>query len=280
MNNYSIFAKLCFADQWGGITSTDTTADPVAPVSATPAPATPATPATVTVSSPAPAIAVGDIITFGEYYQFDSKTKDPIDWQVLEVVGSKALLISHKILDVKEFNDSTMSPLTRRSHSPWEFSSLRKWLNTKFLKTAFNFKERKLIQKTKLRNEGQEGYVFYTVDKIFVLSSIDTDKYLPKDCDRVAVPTDYALERQQAAVAYAEAETHKVQSTRFDANYWWLRTERRVGYSYASLCSMECCDGRGYIFTSCAYRKAPPNCQPYGSFLGVRPAMWIDLDKK
>ena len=53
-------------------------------------------------------LAVGSIITFGAYEQ-DNNTrngKEPIEWQVLEIKGGRALLISKYGLDAKRYNTS------------------------------------------------------------------------------------------------------------------------------------------------------------------------------
>ena len=92
-------------------------------------------------------VKVGDIVYFGKYEQ-DGNTKngkEKIEWQVLEKKGNKALLISKKVLDVqpdnKEFKDIT-----------WEKCTLRKWINKDFIKEAFNAKESKKIQNSKIKN--------------------------------------------------------------------------------------------------------------------------------
>ena len=264
-------SKLYFSAQTSGIVSHGTTAD----TSHTPSPA----PATSSTPSTAPTIYVGDLITLGSYYQTSSQVKEPISWLVLEKIGSRLLLISDKILDVKEFTQGRPWIQSRRLHSPWEFSSLRKWLNGRFLKIAFKGKERKCIEKTKLRNVFQQKHVFYTTDKVFLLCNEDVKKYFPDESKRVAAPTDYATEQERLAVEYAEAVTHKTQKSLFESRFWWLRTGNPDGYGYSESCSIECCDNHGIIFPRLAYRHGPFD-YPFGSFLGVRPAMWIDLNKK
>ena len=47
----------------------------------------------------------GDIIKFGQYYQANDSSEEDIEWRVLAVENSKALLLSEKILDCKPFNE-------------------------------------------------------------------------------------------------------------------------------------------------------------------------------
>src|SRR5574344_1982782 len=85
-------------------------------------------------------IEIGKYVSFGNYYQENENSKDPIEWLVLDVdtENKKALLISRYALDSKPYHE-TLTSIT------WEECSLRKWLNSEFLKQAFSEVEQKYI---------------------------------------------------------------------------------------------------------------------------------------
>lgn len=45
-------------------------------------------------------------INFGYYYQAGRGSKNPIKWRVLQVNGNDAFLVSDKLLDARQFNDT------------------------------------------------------------------------------------------------------------------------------------------------------------------------------
>ena len=89
--------------------------------------------------------AVWDTIYFGNYYQSNENTKEPIQWRVLSVEGSDAFLLSEKGLDCQKYNNK-LEDVT------WENCSLRKWLNNDFLNEAFNEAEKNAIPTSKVKN--------------------------------------------------------------------------------------------------------------------------------
>ena len=83
---------------------------------------------------------VGDIIKFGHYEQ-DGNTsygKEEIEWEVLKVESDRVLVVSKYALDCKPYN-------TEYTDVTWETCSLRQWLNSTFLNTAFSAEEQKKI---------------------------------------------------------------------------------------------------------------------------------------
>lgn len=83
---------------------------------------------------------VGDIVSFGRYEQdnlMDNGTEN-IEWEVLEIDGDKALLICRSIITGYQYNSNDMS-------ITWEDSTLRAWLNSSFLETAFSQDEQEYI---------------------------------------------------------------------------------------------------------------------------------------
>ena len=158
-----------------------------------------------------PNSAVGDEIIYGKYEQNNNSSdgKEDIVWVVLAKEGDdKVLLLSKFGLDCQPYN-STETDVT------WETCSLRGWLNGTFINDAFNENEKKIIQATKLSADKNDDFETNpgnsTVDKVFLLSQLEGEKYLPSDNDRICNGTEYA---------YAQG-TKKWD----DGNCaWWLRS--------------------------------------------------------
>ena len=90
--------------------------------------------------------AVGSVVTFGTYPQkADGADSTPIEWLVLDVQGDRALLLSCRGLDTKQYH-------TEKTGTTWESCSLRTWLNGEFLERAFSEKEQAGILTTDVDN--------------------------------------------------------------------------------------------------------------------------------
>lgn len=119
---------------------------------------------------------VGDIIRFGSYEQDNdpSNGQEEIEWIVLEKDGKAILLISKYALDCLPYN-TTLTNVT------WENCSLRRWLNATFFNEAFSSEERKIIISSTVTPEGNPSFDIsggnYTIDKVFILSLAELDKY-------------------------------------------------------------------------------------------------------
>lgn len=203
---------------------------------------------------------VGNYVRFGHYPQESYENKEPIEWLVLAVSGNKVLLISHYALDAKPYN-------TEQTQVTWETCTLRKWLNSDFLDTAFSVKEQSAILLTDVDNSFGQGIGSEvdsgrnTKDKVFLLSYAEASGYLGVTVNdnenlrsRVA-PTPYAY--HNGAERYAKKTDEGK-----NAGWWWLRSPgSRYGYT-------------ADVTSSGNLGERAVN-QRYGV---VRPAIWIDLD--
>lgn len=171
---------------------------------------------------------IGNKVAFGLYEQ-DNNTEngmEAIEWIVLdyEEKEHKALLLSQYGLEVKQYN-------IEKTDITWERCSLRHWLNSEFLKSAFSANEQAAILMTTVDNSDSQGYSKWntdggnnTQDHIFLLSYAEANRYLDVTEDnynntkaRVA-PTAYAI--TQDVWAYEEFQT----SNGEPAAWWWLRS--------------------------------------------------------
>ena len=133
---------------------------------------------------------VGDTVSFGSYKQ------EEIKWIILEKQDLKFLLISKDVLDREPYN-------TSYKDVTWESCTLRTWLNGPFLDTAFSSVKKSLIQTTNVSADKNSNYNTNpgkeTIDKVFLLSLIEAEKYFPSDKEKFVKYKDHY-------------------------NWWWLRT--------------------------------------------------------
>ena len=146
-------------------------------------------------AEPLPVLNVGETITFGTWEQDNDimNGKEPIEWTVLEVKESEALLISNFLLEAMPYN-SEFSDIT------WENCTLRKWLNGAFLKDAFSETEKSAIILSKINNSLATGNSIWdtygsnnTEDYIFLLSKEEASYYFNSDSTRKCMTTPHVL---------------------------------------------------------------------------------------
>ncbi|MBQ4528172.1 MAG: hypothetical protein II998_08880 [Clostridia bacterium] len=198
---------------------------------------------------------VGDYITFGKYEQdniFDNG-KENLEWKIVDIKDGKALLVSKYGLECKPYNN-------KRSIVTWESCSLRQWLNNEFFINAFNGSEQAMILTTNVVNAdnaslGTEGGND-TLDKVFLLSSGEVEKYFGSESDRLCMPTSYASNTG----VYANGD---------GICWWWLRSTGGTHYHAVGV------DIGGVIY-SYGYEVYDAGRDAH-SYLAVRPAVWIKI---
>lgn len=192
---------------------------------------------------------VGSLVSFGKYEQDNDPANgmEPIEWRVLAIEDGRALLVSEKALDSKPYNTKMTAVL-------WEKSSLRAWLNSDFLASAFTEEEQGAILNTAVDNTNNAGFRIGggpdTNDQVFLLSIEEAETYLVGEVARRLLPTDYALARKA-----------------FESNgrtAWWLRSPgaSKVYAAYVSPIGQVSIGG---VFVNTDNRA-------------VRPALYINLD--
>ena len=149
-----------------------------------------------------------DIIIGKEKYHRAKKSYfkyEPIKWRVIKCENGEALLLSDIVLDKQKYNK-------RLKKVTWEKSTLRKWLNKKFMNRAFSSSEQEAIHTTKVINE--DNYYYKTdggndtLDKIYLLSLSETDEE-----KEYGFTDSYGMTIKYSN--YADLD---------DYQYWWLRT--------------------------------------------------------
>ena len=177
-----------------------------------------------------------DCIYFGNYYQSNSSTKEPIKWRVLSVNGNDAFLLADQNLDAKPYNE-------KYTDVTWATCTLRTWLNDTFLNTAFTSAEQAAIKNTTVVNDdnpyyGTEGGE-NTTDKVYLLSIAETSNTAYGFNGEFNTSSNT---REAKNTAYAkECGAWTSTSTEYEGNgYWWLRSPGS-GSNFAS-----CVDDYGY----------------------------------
>ena len=178
---------------------------------------------------------VGDVILFGEDEWNNT-------WRVLDVQGSKVLVINERCVEVMGFDglyhptDPHMGRIFMTypycddpdpvpvGPELWDRSGIRRWLNSEYLQYAFSERDRQYI-------EGE----------VFLLSRDEAEDYLGSASDRTA--------------KYLKTDAP-----------WWLRSGVNIeGDRYAD-----------YVGSSGVVNDHGVCHQ--GSDIGVRPALWLDAD--
>ena len=198
----------------------------------------------------------GSVIKFGTYPQEkQGQDKVPIEWIVIAKENSRILVISKNAIDSQRYNQVKVS-------TTWETSSIREWLNDKFLTFAFSPNERKMIPTVPVIAEpNQTSYKKTkpgksTKDKIFLLSYNEIKKYFRLTESRKCIPTAYAI----AQGTSAEYDGEKTKGTAYC--WWWLRSSGSSPDHASIIDSSGSARSDGYVVNS---TKG-----------GVRPVLWIE----
>ena len=195
-------------------------------------------------------VKVGDIITFGNYWQGKDKSagKQPVEWQVLDVKDGKALVISKYCLINHRYNEEY-------TYVTWETCTLRKWLNDTFIKDIFSAEEMKAVTLSDVSADKNPNYYTNqgndTKDKLFLLSIKEVEQYFVSNEKRLCKPTKYDNGAYEHSCEY---------------DWWWLRSAGHYG---------DCAVSVGYD-GSVNYTGG----NVYHCHSSVRPAFWVNLKSK
>jgi hypothetical protein len=201
---------------------------------------------------------VGDVVKFAGH-----------DWRVLDVKDGKALLLSDAVLEIRIYHKADDAFIASHPNSQsltWEESDMRAYLNGQFYDSAFSADEKELIAQTSVANDPNpksgNGGTGTTQDKVFLLSLEEVIKYFGGyNAMLYALPgNEYYIDDgyNEARIAYAESGR---------AYAWWLRSPGR-DWNLSTLVG-----SRGELWVE------GTTCQSEGS-VGIRPALWVDLESQ
>ena len=202
-------------------------------------------------------VKVGDIVKFGRYEQDNNfvNGKEDLQWVVLDVQGSKALLLTRQGLSRQSFNPTS-------NRQTWHNSAIRTWLNKTFLNDAFLYSEQNEILTTAVDESLSQCHPNYapkrlgenTNDKVFLLSYAEALKYMPTERDRMCVPTIQCVREggNESDKRYLDGE--------YKTCWYWLRSP-----AYNN--NLVCVDWNGKLET----------CYMSHAYGVVRPAIWVNV---
>lgn len=174
-----------------------------------------------------------DNVYFGNYFQSNDSTKDPVKWRVLSNANGRLFLLSDQNLEVFQYH-------TEKEDVTWETSTMRSWLNgydaskntggstgidytgDNFLDNAFSDKEQTAIAQTTVVNDPNTDYDDTdggndTTDRIFLLSLTETYNltYFPRGTNLLSTNTAYV-----AGGGKLDSGMYGVDEN----DWWWLRS--------------------------------------------------------
>lgn len=225
-----------------------------------------------------------ETITFGSYEQDNNLENgaEPIEWYVLSKTENEMTLLSKYVLDCQPF--ATDKEQDKYETVYWEMSSIRRWLNKYFYKTAFNKDEQNRIKLTKLKNSDDRYYNSDngndTEDKVFLPTAVDMmnpdygfsyDERI-NDIARRCAATAYAVEK--GVWGYDPDDPAKdamTTSGELACQRWWLRSK---GYDSSGAWSLNI-----YFAVVAGYGSVNPEGDPlWYDICGVRPMIVIKVN--
>ena len=125
------------------------------------------------------------------------------------------------------------------------------------MNTAFPEDERKRIPVVEISNPDNDEYETpggnNTRDQVFLLSIDEANNYYSEDEDRICMPTEYAL-----------AKDEDIMYSKIGAGcWWWLRSPGNGSDFAAGVDPSGFLDGLGNVVAD--------------GYVGVRPALWVNL---
>ena len=200
---------------------------------------------------------LGDTVRFGRYEQNNNQEdgKEEIEWIVLAEEDNRLLLISSHALDNLGFDTFQLSD---EDEITWASASIRSWLNNDFIASAFNKEERTFILTQKLEDAAGRK----TIDRVFLLSVDEAEKYFADNTARKCLSTTYS-----AASEKTYDEDFLTSNEQIIEGYciWWLRTTGPNGNNAAVVLTDGSIEFKG---------------EPSQRLRSVRPAIWVDLEKQ
>lgn len=148
---------------------------------------------------------------------------DKIKWRVLNVQGGEAFLLADKVLECQSYH-------TKNTAVTWEKSTLRSFMNGKFLDCAFTTEEENAIKKSDVKNNNNlykntEGGND-TQDKIFLPSESEIHTDAAKSYGFVSGRNikDNARRSKSSTYAKAEGVLSDIEKDLAGNCSWWLRS--------------------------------------------------------
>ena len=200
-------------------------------------------------------------VVFGRYPQGANGEIEPLTWRVLDVKGSRILIITEKLIDAVPYN-KFFEIIT------WKTCTLRRWMNGEFIREAFNEEEASHIVVTNVKNGKYEEYGTNgredTLDRVFALNFDEVRRYFSGYDDRIAEVTPYAIGRKSWYSTHIRRRFFGEKDQKKVLGSWWLRSP-----------DIHDNDNRTMLISFDGYIYEHEYFFTHISF--VRPALWLHL---
>lgn len=206
----------------------------------------------------------GQIIPFGRYMQKHSSEYQVLEWMILDIRDDKALLLSKDGLITSGYCDFEYAQYNHR-YLEWEYSRARAVLNGEFYYYAFSKEDKRIVREKKSEEWLTENLYKVIVDKVFLLTGEEVEKYLPKESERRAKPSERAKEK--GALGEHMGFTAWWTMPKVEPVIGKLTSMAGVSYPRAVCCQFVTPDGNVNFHGRNIYHKD----------ITLRPAVWIDL---
>lgn len=188
---------------------------------------------------------IGDVIIFG------MREGQAMEWIVLKLENNRALILSKDILDIRPYNE-------KDEKTTWKMSSLRRYLNSEFIKECFTEEEKSKIEQVTIKNTDNKQHETEggddTRDSVFCLS-IEEAKMFLNPIWSLAFATEYA--KKQVGDDYIKYFFDE----KTGGSDWWLRSPGESSNQAAYVSGKGEIDVGGIVVDDYV--------------LGVRPALWL-----
>ena len=222
-------------------------------------------------------------IFFGNYWQSNSKEKEPIEWLVLKEEEDKIYLLSKYILECLPYDVSDKG---------WKNSSIRTWLNEDFINNTFSADEQNQIVVSDIKTSsdfswnGKLDSGAAVQDKVFLPSRAEMILFFGCDADgdivneqkRIARPTNFAYEKGCCLwpIVFDENQSYWISAGRYTAKL----ALKAVAYEqetneirWATSWILRSAKNANHVIQEDG--EIGPAYSPEYNHLGIRPAMWI-----
>lgn len=187
-------------------------------------------------------------INVGDVIKFEISGDEDIEWQVLDKKDNEIFVITKYIYSCDKYDGCD-----------WESSFIRKKLNTDvgysddgfYYYFYFNEDAKTMIQTTNVIYKDENGTEKNTADKLFLLSVDEYNKYFKNPSEAKCTPS----------------KNNPSKNGIFDHWDCWMLRSPTSGLSR----EVECVSGSGEVLNSSDIYDE--------NYVGVRPAMWINLEK-
>ena len=133
-------------------------------------------------------------VCFGNYPQKMGAAPQPVEWLVLDRTKDTLTLLSKYALCTRGYWNEPLDQAYQDQGKQllWEHSEIRQWLNGPFSKALFSLEEYRQILNTCTVTQPDMDAA-EQLNKVFLLSEKEIDRYLPKPEDRVTQATPMAI---------------------------------------------------------------------------------------